>query len=112
MCHDFGRQSPRSRVLTFLSGESPLLMAIIGPNWSRWYCALWAVLLGPLEGQVNPIFQDYIAFLSPFLLPSFSHVFCNFGQYNCVAIYLPVFHLLARRLGRLLLGGVISIPRY
>ncbi|KAF4763812.1 hypothetical protein N7455_010487 [Penicillium solitum] len=39
-------------VSTFLSAGSPLLMAIINPNWSWWYCAFWAVLLGPLSADV------------------------------------------------------------
>ncbi|CAG7926266.1 unnamed protein product [Penicillium olsonii] len=39
-------------VSTFLSAGSPLLMAIIDPNWSWWYCAFWAVLLGPLSADV------------------------------------------------------------
>jgi hypothetical protein len=38
-------------VTTFLSAGSPLLMAIIDPNWSWWYCAFWAVLLGPLSAD-------------------------------------------------------------
>ncbi|CAG8236996.1 unnamed protein product [Penicillium salamii] len=39
-------------VSTFLSAGSPLLMAIIDPTWSWWYCAFWAVLLGPLSADV------------------------------------------------------------
>lgn len=38
-------------VSTFLSAGSPLLMAIIDPTWSWWYCAFWAVLLGPLSAD-------------------------------------------------------------
>jgi hypothetical protein len=38
-------------ITTFLSAGSPLLMAIIDPNWSWWYCAFWAVLLGPLSAD-------------------------------------------------------------
>lgn len=43
-------------VTTALSAGSPLLMAIIDPKWSWWYCAFWAVLLGPLsaDGKVIP----------------------------------------------------------
>ncbi|GFF61669.1 putative transporter [Aspergillus lentulus] len=37
---------------TFLSAGSPLLMAVIDPHWSWWYCAFWAVLLGPLSADV------------------------------------------------------------
>lgn len=36
-------------VTSLLSAGSPLLMAIIDPEWSWWYCAFWAVLLGPLS---------------------------------------------------------------
>ncbi|KAJ5883483.1 uncharacterized protein N7473_010369 [Penicillium subrubescens] len=39
-------------VTTVLSAGSPLLLAIIDPNWSWWYCAFWAVLLGPLSADV------------------------------------------------------------
>ncbi|KAJ5333014.1 uncharacterized protein N7506_006797 [Penicillium brevicompactum] len=39
-------------VSTFLSAGSPLLMAVIDPSWSWWYCAFWAVLLGPLSADV------------------------------------------------------------
>ncbi|CAG8397601.1 unnamed protein product [Penicillium salamii] len=39
-------------VTTFLSAGSPLLMAIIDPTWSWWYCAFWAVLLSPLSADV------------------------------------------------------------
>ncbi|KAJ5179266.1 major facilitator superfamily domain-containing protein [Penicillium capsulatum] len=39
-------------VTTVLSAGSPLLMAIIDPTWSWWYCAFWAVLLGPLSADV------------------------------------------------------------
>ncbi|KAJ5378643.1 hypothetical protein N7509_011762 [Penicillium cosmopolitanum] len=39
-------------VTTVLSAGSPLLMAIIDPNWSWWYCAFWAVLLAPLSADV------------------------------------------------------------
>lgn len=38
-------------VTTVLSAGSPLLMAIIDPKWSWWYCAFWAVLLGPLSAD-------------------------------------------------------------
>lgn len=38
-------------ITTALSAGSPLLMAIINPNWSWWYCAFWAVLLGPLSAD-------------------------------------------------------------
>ena len=38
-------------VTTVLSAGSPLLMAIIDPTWSWWYCAFWAVLLGPLSAD-------------------------------------------------------------
>ena len=46
-------------VSTFLSAGSPLLMAIIDPSWSWWYCAFWAVLLGPLsaDGNEHPCFS-------------------------------------------------------
>lgn len=40
-------------VTTVLSAGSPLLLAIIDPNWSWWYCAFWAVLLGPLSADGN-----------------------------------------------------------
>ncbi|KAJ5625124.1 major facilitator superfamily domain-containing protein [Penicillium lagena] len=39
-------------VSSVLSAGSPLLMAIIDPEWSWWYCAFWAVLLGPLSADV------------------------------------------------------------
>ncbi|KAJ5241459.1 uncharacterized protein N7469_003050 [Penicillium citrinum] len=39
-------------VTTVLSAGSPLLLAIIDPKWSWWYCAFWAVLLGPLSADV------------------------------------------------------------
>ncbi|KAJ6171794.1 major facilitator superfamily domain-containing protein [Penicillium chermesinum] len=39
-------------ITTILSAGSPLLMAIIDPEWSWWYCAFWAVLLGPLSADV------------------------------------------------------------
>ncbi|KAJ6121051.1 hypothetical protein N7523_005331 [Penicillium sp. IBT 18751x] len=39
-------------VTTLLSAGSPLLLAIIDPQWSWWYCAFWAVLLGPLSADV------------------------------------------------------------
>ncbi|KAJ5747005.1 uncharacterized protein N7511_008701 [Penicillium nucicola] len=39
-------------VSTVLSAGSPLLMAIINPTWSWWYCAFWAMLLGPLSADV------------------------------------------------------------
>jgi hypothetical protein len=38
-------------VTTILSAGSPLLLAIINPQWSWWYCAFWAVLLGPLSAD-------------------------------------------------------------
>lgn len=38
-------------VSSVLSAGSPLLMAIIDPEWSWWYCAFWAVLLGPLSAD-------------------------------------------------------------
>lgn len=38
---------------TVLSAGSPLLLAIIDPTWSWWYCAFWAVLLGPLSADGN-----------------------------------------------------------
>lgn len=37
---------------SFLCAGSPLLMAIIHPDWSWWYCAFWAVLLIPLSADV------------------------------------------------------------
>lgn len=40
-------------VTTILSAGSPLLMAIIGPRWSWWYCAFWAMLLSPLSADGN-----------------------------------------------------------
>ena len=40
-------------VTTVLSAGSPLLLAIIDPQWSWWYCAFWAVLLGPLSADGN-----------------------------------------------------------
>ncbi|KAJ5204926.1 major facilitator superfamily domain-containing protein [Penicillium cinerascens] len=39
-------------ITTVLSAGSPLLLAIIDPQWSWWYCAFWAVLLGPLSADV------------------------------------------------------------
>ncbi|GFF94650.1 aminotriazole resistance protein [Aspergillus lentulus] len=39
-------------VTSVLSAGSPLLMAIIDPEWSWWYCAFWAMLLGPLSADV------------------------------------------------------------
>ncbi|KAF7618765.1 hypothetical protein AFLA_000413 [Aspergillus flavus NRRL3357] len=39
-------------VASVLSAGSPLLMAIIDPEWSWWYCAFWAMLLGPLSADV------------------------------------------------------------
>ena len=34
---------------TFILGAaSPLLMAFIQPQWSWWWCAFWAVLIGPI----------------------------------------------------------------
>ncbi|OJJ94817.1 hypothetical protein ASPACDRAFT_1883880 [Aspergillus aculeatus ATCC 16872] len=39
-------------VSSLLSAGSPLLMAIIDPHWSWWYCAFWAVLLSPLSADV------------------------------------------------------------
>lgn len=41
-------------VTTLLSAGSPLLLAIIDPQWSWWYCAFWAVLLGPLSADGMP----------------------------------------------------------
>jgi hypothetical protein len=38
-------------VTTVLSAGSPLLLAIIDPQWSWWHCAFWAVLLGPLSAD-------------------------------------------------------------
>jgi hypothetical protein len=38
-------------VTTVLSAGSPLLLAIIDPKWSWWYCAFWAVLLAPLSAD-------------------------------------------------------------
>lgn len=37
-----------------LSAGSPVLMAIIDPNWNWWYCAFWAVLLGPVSVDGEP----------------------------------------------------------
>ncbi|CEO59059.1 hypothetical protein PMG11_03748 [Penicillium brasilianum] len=39
-------------ITTVLSAGSPLLLAIIDPQWSWWYCAFWAVLLSPLSADV------------------------------------------------------------
>ncbi|KAH8884408.1 putative transporter [Thozetella sp. PMI_491] len=39
-------------ITTFLSAASPLLMAVIDPGWSFWYCAFWAVLASPLSADV------------------------------------------------------------
>ena len=35
-----------------LSAASPLLMAFIQPQWSWWWCAFWAVLIGPVSVDV------------------------------------------------------------
>lgn len=35
-----------------LSATSPLLMAFIQPQWSWWWCAFWAVLIGPVSVDV------------------------------------------------------------
>lgn len=45
-------------VTTVLSAGSPLLLAIIDPKWSWWYCAFWAVLLAPLsaDGKKKSLF--------------------------------------------------------
>lgn len=53
-------------VTSILSAASPLLMAIIDPSWSWWYCAFWAVLLGPLsaDGEFADAPWDY--FLTKF----------------------------------------------
>lgn len=40
-------------VTTILSAGSPLLMAVIDPKWSWWYCAFWAVLLAPVSADGN-----------------------------------------------------------
>lgn len=45
-------------VTTVLSAGSPLLMAIIDPKWSWWYCAFWAVLLGPLSADGKTVLQQ------------------------------------------------------
>jgi hypothetical protein len=38
-------------VTSVVSGVSPLLMAVINPNWPWWYCAFWGVLLSPLSAD-------------------------------------------------------------
>ncbi|KAJ5263921.1 major facilitator superfamily domain-containing protein [Penicillium angulare] len=38
-------------ITSILSAGSPLLMAIIDPKWSWWYCVFWAMLLGPLSAD-------------------------------------------------------------
>ena len=58
-------------VSTFLSAGSPLLMAIIDPSWSWWYCAFWAVLLGPLSADGN----EYCSFLWLFLVKKYPFSF-------------------------------------
>lgn len=35
-----------------ISAVSPLLMAFIQPQWSWWWCAFWAVLIGPVSVDV------------------------------------------------------------
>ncbi|KAJ5642921.1 major facilitator superfamily domain-containing protein [Penicillium longicatenatum] len=37
---------------SILSAVSPLLMAIIDPKWSWWYCVFWVMVLGPLSADV------------------------------------------------------------
>jgi hypothetical protein len=51
-----------------ISAGFPLLMAIIGYEWSRWWCAFWAVLLGPLfaDGELSD--PCPLAFLSSELI--------------------------------------------
>lgn len=51
-------------VTSLLSAGSPLLMAIIDPEWSWWYCAFWAVLLGPLSADGEFQFGHYYSFAS------------------------------------------------
>lgn len=41
-------------VSSILSAGSPWLMTILNPDWSWWYCAFWALLLGPLSADGNP----------------------------------------------------------
>ncbi|PYH86280.1 MFS general substrate transporter [Aspergillus uvarum CBS 121591] len=48
-------------VSSLLSAGSPLLMAIIDPQWSWWYCAFWAVLLSPLSADVIFTIANLIA---------------------------------------------------
>lgn len=39
---------------SILTAVAPLLMAVIQPGWSYWYCAFWVQLLTPLS--VNVLF--------------------------------------------------------
>ncbi|KAJ5792016.1 major facilitator superfamily domain-containing protein [Penicillium pulvis] len=39
-------------ITSILSAASPLLMAIIDPKWSWWYCVFWVMILGPLSADV------------------------------------------------------------
>ncbi|KAJ5919435.1 hypothetical protein N7466_010378 [Penicillium verhagenii] len=38
-------------ITSAFSAISPLLMALIDPDWSWWYCVFWAMLLGPLSAD-------------------------------------------------------------
>jgi len=46
-------------VTSVLSAGSPLLMAIIDPEWSWWYCAFWAMLLGPVSADGEYLFSCF-----------------------------------------------------
>ncbi|KAJ6010359.1 major facilitator superfamily domain-containing protein [Penicillium sp. IBT 35674x] len=39
-------------ITSILSAASPLLMAIIDPKWSWWYCVFWVMILCPLSADV------------------------------------------------------------
>lgn len=38
-------------ISSLISAASPLLLALINPDWTFWYSAFWAVTLGPLSAD-------------------------------------------------------------
>ncbi|GAD98212.1 aminotriazole resistance protein [Paecilomyces variotii No. 5] len=66
-------------VTTILSAGSPLLMAIIGPRWSWWYCAFWAMLLCPLSAD-----GKYCPPLFPFITTSVNIIVVIFTVANLI----------------------------
>lgn len=48
-------------ITSILSAASPLLMAIIDPKWSWWYCVFWVMVLSPLsaDGKIPSISRAF-----------------------------------------------------